>query len=205
VLIATSAGALGDLIDVYTLPSKDLLCKDVGKNPPEQLGMTMCLSLTRRDDDQLQFTLVAGYESGCASVYTVSASSWSLLYSFKAHTQPILSLAITPAKESFYTSSADANVVRHPIAIATQPLKTIGTQHAGQTSLTIRDDGRILVTGGWDGVGRVYSGSTLRQVAVLKWHVGGLQAAEFSGSINGKRLIVLGGKDAKISFWDVFN
>jgi len=62
------------------------------------------------------------------------------------------------------------------------------------------------VAAGWDGVGRVYSGQTLRQVAVLKWHVEGLQAAEFSGSLSdGKRLIVLGGKDGKISFWDVFN
>lgn len=167
--------------------------------------MTMCLSLTPKDDDPTQFTLVAGYESGCACVYTVSASSWSLLYSFKGHTQPILSLAIHPDKESFYTTSADANIIHHPIAIATQPLKSVGTKHSGQTGLVIRDDGRILVSAGWDGVGRVYSGSTLRQVAVLKWHASGLQASEFSGWSNGKRLVTLGGKDGKISFWDVFN
>jgi ASTRA-associated protein 1 len=205
VLIATSSGGLGDLIDVYTLPSKTLFCKDIGKNPPEKLGMTMCLSLTPKDDDPTQFTLVAGYESGRACVYTLSSSSWSLLSSVKAHTQPILSLALHPDKESFYTSAADANIVHHPIAIATQPIKVAGTKHSGQTGLAVREDGRILVTAGWDGVGRVYSGSSLRQVAVLKWHAGGLQTAEFSGSVHGKRVIGLGGKDGKISLWDAFN
>lgn len=194
------------MIDVYSLPSKSPFCKDIGKNPPEKLGMTMCLSLIRKEDTPSQFTLVAGYESGCACVYTVSASSWSLLYSVKSHTEPILSLVIHPSTQSFYTTAADANLVNHPIAIATQPLKSAATKHAGQTSLAIREDGRIFVAAGWDGVGRVYSGQTLRQVAVLKWHVEGLQAAEFSGPLlNGNRLIVLGGKDGKISFWNVFN
>jgi ASTRA-associated protein 1 len=138
-------------------------------------------------------------------VYTPFHPQVGPFSSVKAHTQPILSLALHPDKESFYTSAADANIVHHPIAIATQPIKVAGTKHSGQTGLAVREDGRILVTAGWDGVGRVYSGSSLRQVAVLKWHAGGLQTAEFSGSVHGKRVIGLGGKDGKISLWDAFN
>jgi len=166
----------------------------------------MCLRIKQKLDDPSQFILAAGYESGHACVYHVSSSSWSLLYSFKSHSQPVLSLTIHPSKESFYTTSADAILAHHPIAIATQPIKSINTKHSGQTSLQIRLDGRILVSAGWDGVGRVYSTTTLRQLAVLKWHVGGLQAATFSSGLGeGKQWIVLGGKDAKISLWDVFN
>jgi len=171
-----------------------------------RIGMTMCLRTVQRQDDSSQFILAAGYESGQACVYNVSSSSWSLLYTFKSHSQPILSLAIHPSQESFYTTSADAVLAHHPIAIATQPIKSTNTKHSGQTSLQIRSDGRLLVSAGWDGVGRVYSTTTLRQVAVLKWHVGGIQAAAFSsGGGEGKRWIALGGKDAKISLWDVFN
>ena len=166
----------------------------------------MCLRIMQKLDDSSQLILAAGYESGHACVYNVSSTSWSLLYTFKSHSQPVLSLTIHPSQESFYTTSADAILAHHPIAIATQPVKSVNTKHSGQTSLQIRPDGRILVSAGWDGVGRVSSTTTLRQLAVLKWHVGGLQAAAFSSiEGDGKQWIVLGGKDAKISLWDVFN
>ena len=165
------------------------------------VGMTMCLSFEKRENELSLWILVAGYESGHTCVYTISSSSWSTMYSFKAHTQPVLSIAIHPSQESLYTTSADANIVQHPIAIASNPIKSVNTRHSGQTSIRIRTDGRIFVTAGWDGVGRVYSSTTLKQVAVLKWHLGGLQAAEFAQQ---KRWIILGGKDGKPSLWDVF-
>jgi ASTRA-associated protein 1 len=167
--------------------------------------MTMCVSIAKKSGILPQLIMLAGYESGHACVYDVSASSWTLLYSFRSHSQPVLSLAIHPSQDSFYTTSADANLAQHPIAIAAQPLKTVNTKHSGQTSLQIRDDGRVVVSAGWDGSGRVFSATTLRQVAVLKWHIGGLRTAAFSGNSNAKRFIVLGGKDAKITLWDVFN
>lgn len=162
----------------------------------------MCLCLASKSGDSSQQILAVGYESGHSCVYTISSSSWSIIYSYKAHSQPVLSIAIHPSQESFYTSSADANLVQHPIAIAAQPIKSLNTKHSGQTSLRIRDDGRIFVTAGWDGFGRVYSSTTLKQVAVLKWHTGGLQVAGFSVV---RRWIVLGGKDGKATLWDLFN
>jgi ASTRA-associated protein 1 len=210
-LVCTSSGGLGELIDIYSFPSKTMFCAGVGKTQKlgshltvTNLGMTMCLSITCKKDTS-QFILAAGYESGHACIYDISPSSWSLIYTFQSHSQPVLSLAIHPSQESFYTSSADAHLVQHPIAIASQPLKSVNTKHSGQTSLRIRDDGRIIVSAGWDGCGRVYSSTTLRQVAVLKWHNTGLQAAGFSGSIDGKYFVYLGGKDGKITLWDVFN
>ena len=177
----------------------------MGINPLASLtaGMTMCLNMTIKDDSQI--IIAAGYESGHACVYSASAHSWSLMYTFRSHSQPVLSVTIHPSKESFYTSSADAILAEHPIAIATQPLKSVNTKHSGQASLSVRRDGRIFVSAGWDGCGRVYSSTTLRQVAVLKWHTTGLQVAGFCGSVEGKDLIYLGGKDGKITLWDVFN
>jgi ASTRA-associated protein 1 len=168
-------------------------------------GMVMCLCLVQDRQDPYQQILVAGYESGHACVYNISPSSWSLIYCVKSHIQPVLSLTIHPSHENFYTTAADANLVQHPIAHATQPMNKVNTKHSGQTSIQIRKDGRILVSAGWDGSGRVYSATTLRQIAVLKWHTGGLQAAAFSDESDGKTWIVLGGKDGKISLWDVFN
>lgn len=65
-----------------------------------------------------------------------------------------------------------------PVTIQTAH-KTVSTKHAGQQSLRVRSDGRLLVTGGWDSRVRVYSTKTLKEVAVLKWHNEGVYAVCF--------------------------
>lgn len=59
------------------------------------------------------------------------------------------------------------------------PFKVSNTKHAGQQSLSVRSDGRLLVTGGWDARVRMYSTKTLKEVAVLKWHKEGVFAVAF--------------------------
>lgn len=64
------------------------------------------------------------------------------------------------------------------------PLKTVNTKHAGQQSLRVRSDGRILATGGWDSRIRVYSAKTLKEVATLKWHKEGVYAVGFGAVLD---------------------
>ncbi|KAF3052623.1 ASTRA complex subunit [Didymella keratinophila] len=59
------------------------------------------------------------------------------------------------------------------------PFKVNNTKHAGQQSLSVRSDGRLLATGGWDTRVRIYSTKTLKEVAVLKWHKEGVYAVAF--------------------------
>lgn len=59
------------------------------------------------------------------------------------------------------------------------PYKVVQTKHAGQQSLYVRSDGRLLVTGGWDSRVRIYSTKTLKELAVLKWHKEGVYATAF--------------------------
>jgi WD40 repeat protein len=67
-----------------------------------------------------------------------------------------------------------------PVVTLQLPFKTTNTKHAGQQSLRVRSDGRILVTGGWDSRIRIYSTKTLKEVAVLKWHKEGVYAVDFA-------------------------
>ncbi|KAM0425140.1 hypothetical protein ACHAPT_009701 [Fusarium lateritium] len=60
------------------------------------------------------------------------------------------------------------------------PLKTINTKHSGQQSLSIRSDGKIFATAGWDSKVRVYSAKTMKELAVLKWHQVGCYAIAFA-------------------------
>jgi WD40 repeat protein len=67
-----------------------------------------------------------------------------------------------------------------PLEVTTQPpYKIINTKHAGQQSLCVRSDGRLIATGGWDTRIRIYSTKTLKEVAVLKWHKEGVYAVDF--------------------------
>ena len=66
-----------------------------------------------------------------------------------------------------------------PAPTVQAPHKINNTKHAGQQSLSVRSDGRILVTGGWDSRIRIYSTKTLKEVAVLKWHKEGVYAVAF--------------------------
>ncbi|KAM3457737.1 hypothetical protein MY3296_000810 [Beauveria thailandica] len=60
------------------------------------------------------------------------------------------------------------------------PIKVANTKHAGQQSLTIRSDGRIFATAGWDSKIRVYATKSLKELAVLKWHRVGVYAVAFA-------------------------
>lgn len=68
--------------------------------------------------------------------------------------------------------------------VVTEPLKVIDTKHAGQQGLSVRSDGRIFATAGWDSRVRVYSAKTLREVAVLKWHPVGCFTVAFADVTN---------------------
>lgn len=80
------------------------------------------------------------------------------------------------------TSKTTADLAPPPPAPVTMqsPFKIIDTKHAGQQSLRVRSDGRIILTGGWDSRVRIYSAKTLKEIAVLKWHKDGVYATDFS-------------------------
>ena len=285
----------------------------------------MALKLLHHTSQHL--LLVAGYESGCTAVHQLDytspsspQSTWHSIYLSQPHTQPILSLDVSPDVKTFFTSSADAIIAAHhipdPVALdqgkagpaapsvilvsssttppsipstafaenpsasapsllsaaltsstasnlasipvqlnpiqPSQPFKLANTKHAGQQSLRIRSDSRILATAGWDGRVRVYSAKTLAELAVLKWHRVGVYAVDFADisvgaapkdmsmhregegmdaiatkgagvedvdrvedfmkrlerqreeKVREKHWIVTGGKDGKVSLWEIY-
>ncbi|WEW57714.1 Astra associated protein 1 Asa1 [Emydomyces testavorans] len=178
-------------IDIFHLPSQKRVCM-IYAEKSTKTGMVMALEIFFSTTGDLY--VVSGYEDGQCMVHrqhgpvvvqedtdTPSASAWTWnwqrIYTNRAHSQPVLSLDISPTKEYFLTSSADANIVKHPLLGCDgpksgdhMPLRVVNTKHAGQQGLRIRSDQKICVTAGWDGRARVYSCKTMKELAVLKWH-----------------------------------
>ena len=178
ILVATP-GVQDGWINVTSFPSETRVAT-ISSPKDTNTGMVMTIGLFHKANE---LTVTAGYESGHAVVWQQDRSSkvWDIKYMNKSHTQPVLSLDIMPDGKHFFTSSADALIIRHPLLDrdSAEP-KMLQSKHAGQQSLTVRSDGKIFGTAGWDGRMRVYSPKSMKELAVLKWHKEGCYAMSFA-------------------------
>jgi WD40 repeat protein len=177
-------------VDIFSLPSE----RRIHSISPAEEGKTGMVMALRILYVKSSLYLIVGTESGLTSVQRLNSNSnkWETTYISKPHTQPVLSLDVTSITASiatasasdvrYLTSSADALITLNPIQKLDEnkPLKTSQTKHSGQQSLSVRSDGKIFATGGWDGRVRVYSAKSLKELAVLKWHKDGVYGVSFA-------------------------
>lgn len=92
-------------------------------------------------------------------------------------------------------------------------LKTREIANSGVGSAGIRQDGKIAVTGGWDGRVRIFSWmnpAKMKPLAVLQFHSGSVETVAFTSQppTTGRcttNLLAAGGKDSKVSLWSIYN
>lgn len=190
-------------LDIFHLPSERRV-STIAADSSTETGMVMTVNIFLSSSCVLY--AVSGFEDGHVMVHVrrgmltlldaghrdTSIWKWDKIYSARPHTQPVLSLDVSPENDYFLTSSADALLIKHPIPDillgdrpsemeGNTPLRVLNTKHAGQQGLRIRSDGKIFATAGWDSRIRVYSCKTMKELAVLKWHKEGCYAVAFAG------------------------
>ena len=192
-------------IDIFHLPSERRLTT-IRSDPSVKTGMLMAVNIFVSQPGDIFVT--AAFEDGHVMAFMhkgpLNAASfelsnvnstpwkWNKLYASRPHTQPVLSLDVSPSHDYFISSSADALLIKHPIPspgsagfvltgdyTEDKALKTVNTKHSGQQGLRIRSDGKVFATAGWDSRVRVYSCKTMKELAVLKWHKEGCYAVAF--------------------------
>ncbi|KAJ5327502.1 hypothetical protein N7541_009683 [Penicillium brevicompactum] len=197
-------------IDIFHLPSERRI-STIASDASTKTGMLMAVNLFVAPTGDIY--VASAYEDGHVMVFhhrgtltpttferesiAKSPLKWDRLYACRPHTQPVLSLDFSPSLEYFISSSADALLVKHPIPNAgpvgyiptagykeESPLKTVNTKHSGQQGLRIRSDGKVFATAGWDSRVRAYSGKTMKELAVLKWHKDGCYTVTFGEIID---------------------
>jgi ASTRA-associated protein 1 len=192
VIVAVSNALDSGAIDFFHLPSERRV-STLSADKEVKTGMVMALSLREHPSTGL-LMVVSGYESGQAMVHIQQTPSrsdqpwpWKKVLVSHPHNQPLLSLGVAPIDEFFFTSSADAVITKFAIPadastseVVEKPNKILNTKHAGQQGLSIRSDGKIFATAGWDARIRVYSAKAMRELAVLKWHKEGCYAVSFA-------------------------
>ncbi|PWY95894.1 WD repeat protein [Aspergillus sclerotioniger CBS 115572] len=197
-LIAVPNALDSGAIDLFHLPQERRICT-IPADMETKTGMVMAANLVLSASGELY--VASAYEDGHVMVLgcrgplyekdlaknAKTSWKWEKLYVCRAHSQPALSIHVSPAGDYFFSSSADAVLAKHPIPVLgaagyreETPIKSINTKHAGQQGVRIRSDGKIFATAGWDSRVRVYSCKTMKELAVLKWHKDGCYAVGFA-------------------------
>ena len=171
----------------------------------EKSGTVMCV----REWDKGR--VVAGYESGEVIVWDWSNNSLVTVVTLVGLVGTVMSLAWDMEKRMGVVVGAEDKVV-----VINEELEVVRERvitNKGVGEVQIRGDRKIAVCGGWDGRLRVFSWvkpDKLKPLAVLKFHAESVEAVAFSevevegGRLGGRRVLAAGGKDGKVSLWDIY-
>jgi len=154
--------------------------------------------------------LMAGYEAGDIVLWDWSNNLALMEVSLAPHLGTLMSLTWDLDKKRLAAVGSEARlVVVDTEAMAVTRVREV--TNPGLGAVMVRGDGRLLVTGGWDTRLRLFSWGPdkLKPLAVLQFHSESVETLLCcdnleQGRLKGRRLIVAGGKDGKISFWDIY-
>lgn len=210
-------------IDIFHLPSTHRL-STIAAPKSITSGILMALWLNATPE---RTCVVAGYESGhvayflntsrtpAAAAATGPAKSypqtstsdsarplvfsepWQCIYLSRPHTQPVLSLGLSPDDQFLMSSGADSIIATHDfLSVITpaqhepetieaahalqKPFSAVKTGHPGQQGLSVSEQGNLFATAGWDGVARLYSWPDALEREILEWHREGTYASAFA-------------------------
>lgn len=112
------------------------------------------------------------------------------------HTDPIISVAVIDDTKCVVGSS-QKNVYE---VEANQSNVFYEMPHAGIDDISIRPDGKLWATAGWDGRVRIFEAKKKKALAVLKHHRGGIHTVCYSND----GLLASGGDDRGIALWSLY-
>lgn len=168
-------------------------------------------------------TLLCGFEDG--SLVFFDLRTFQHLGSLKHHSEPLLTIDISPTSSSFITGGADSLLNSYTSQNSANEVEDIGEPKSdflqrshhqilrspGTGSLSYRSDGRVVVSAHWDGTARLWAAKKLKPLAVLRHHRESVFGTAFGGCDDssegaGKSPINLGlfataSKDCTVAVW----
>ena len=163
-------------------------------------GMCMCLKSLWRETSATKALLLTGYENGRIVLWNTELGTE--IDSLAEHTEAVMCMDYSEILQRGISGSVDEQLLvwnitqDDKLAVFTR----IQITNPGINCVRFRDDGKIVLTGGWDGQVRIYSGKTLRPLAVLTCHKESVSCVSFSK----EQSFLAGSKDGAISSWSVY-
>lgn len=206
-MLAAVPGLEKSSVTVWSLRDKQIVARLLSSI---KRGMVMVIKLLSMSH------LVAAYENGSIVLWNLSESSIIAENQVFPDSTPIMAMDAHHVTDQFITcfcAGVGCRVIKIEFDLSkeNQEPKIIGRDlpNNGVASVKVRQDGKLLITGGWDHRVRVF-GRKLKPLAVLGYHHDTVQAIDFAdrcynSNEGALKLLACASKDNKISFYDIYN
>ncbi|KAF8774792.1 Guanine nucleotide-binding protein subunit like protein [Argiope bruennichi] len=170
----------------------------------KDVGMCMCMKAIHLKEKAF---LLIGYESGQIGLW--DCESDNEVSQLKLHNEPIMCLDYdTQHKKKGISGSVEKVIKTWTIQEDFTLIKVqeVMLNNDGIIAVKIREDGKILITGGSDSNIRIFSWKSLKLLAILDFHEFSIYCLSCCSFPVGKQTSIFasGSKDKRIALWSIY-